>query len=114
MARNPGAMLRRGKRDRFRLPALRKRQARHTNTGRAHRAGEVGGVLTRTTMIARHDSISFRDCRLARAFLPCAIALALAACGGGGGGSNVRPSINIALSDDGNFLRNVKQVFSAF
>ena len=40
-------------------------------------------------MISRHDSI-LRDRRLARAFLPCAIALALAACGGGG--SNVRPS----------------------
>ncbi|MEG2940696.1 MAG: S8 family serine peptidase [Thermomonas sp.] len=34
----------------------------------------------------------FSGPRLARAFLPCAIALALAACGGGGGGGNVRPS----------------------
>ena len=37
-------------------------------------------------MTTNHDSI-LRDRRLARGFLPCAIALALAACGGGGGGA---------------------------
>lgn len=40
-------------------------------------------------MNSEHDTI-LRGRQLARAFLPCAIALALAACGGGG--SNVRPS----------------------
>ena len=50
-------------------------------------------------MISRHDSI-LRDRRLARAFLPCAIALALAACGGGG--SNVRPSTPTPPTTPGN------------
>lgn len=42
-------------------------------------------------MNSQHDTI-FRGRRLVHAFLPCAIALALAACGGGGSGGNVRPS----------------------
>ena len=41
-------------------------------------------------MISGYDDTS-NGRRLARAFLPCAIALALAACGGGGGG-NMRPT----------------------
>ena len=52
-------------------------------------------------MISRLDSM-LRDRRLARAFLPFAIALALAACGGGGGGSNVRPSTPTPPTTPGN------------